>query len=769
MRNVLLTLVALFMASTALADSFLYVEDFSVLNTQRTVTVPVKASFNGRVSGFQVDVTYPEGLTPVSIQKGSDLTVNYLNIDGEEVGQEATMFQNNEAMTRIIGAFTIPGYWDPDGDGDYQSYGVVKWEAGDYDEMFYLTMSIGDSFEGGVIELNTEVGSGKDTRGGTVVDLGENQHVFTQICNVTVEENLRDLMGEVVFGDLDTGVGRLSITYTGDEIVTLTVTLNGEVVELDSRGYLQLPSHGAWHIDVLVEAAGCRPLMASHDVEFKYETPAPVITSTLTDTEVLVAIEWPQSDGEQIYNGQYAYERTDVDQTYEVEAYTTDGDMHYESVHAHASIDVPARTVTPPTPPTDEYALTIADAEILHGKTVVIPVSMTNAGPVTAFQTDLYLPEGFELQNVELTDRKGDHVLINNVMGDGSVRLLCYSPSLLPFNDNEGVLFNLTVKVPESAAGDYPLYLKKNYLTTPAMVDGAMTYVEVRCGDATSNLNVWSYLPGDANGDGVVDVTDVVVTAQYILGLNPNPFVFEAADMSGDEEITVTDAVRITNLILNPSLIDLMRAPKPVRDNHDMMSGEDLQLSTGETRTVAIALDNDLDYTAFQLDIDLPDGLSADNFRLTDRAGSHALDANMLDNGKLRVMCYSPMLAIIDGNEGALLTFDVTATGGASGEIMVDGIEMVTGACQTVYLNGFAMMVNNGLTVAKEIAGDLRIYAEGQNIIVESPIAQRVMITDITGRAYSVDVAEGRTEIPARSSGVVIVKAGDKVAKLMIK
>lgn len=769
MRNVLLTLVALFMASTAMADSFLYVEDFSVLNTQRMVTVPVKAQFNGRVSGFQLDVTYPEGLTPVSIQKGSDLTVTYQNIDGEDVSQEASMFQNNETLTRFMSAFAVPGYWDPDGDGEYQSYGVVKWEAGDYDEMFYLTMSIGDGFEGGVIVLETGVGSGKDDRGGTVADLGENQQTYTSECIVTVEENLRDLMGEVVFGELDTSVGRLSITYTGDEIVTLSVTLNGEPAELDSRGYLQLPSHGAWHIDVLVEAAGCRPLSASHDVEFKYETPAPVITTRLTDTEVIVEIDWPQSDGEQIYNGQYSYERTDVDQTYDVEAYTTDAGRNYESVHAYATIFVPARELTPPVPPTDEYALTIADAEILHGKTVVIPVSMTNASPVTAFQTDLYLPEGFELQDVELTDRKGDHVLINNVMGDGSIRLLCYSPSLLPFNDNEGVLFNLTVKVPDSAAGDYPLYLKKNYLTTPTMVDGSMNYVEVRCGDATSNLNVWSYLPGDANGDGVVDVTDVVVTAQYILGLNPNPFVFEAADMSGDQEITVTDAVLITNLILNPTLIDLMRAPVPVRDNHDMMSGEDMQLSIGETRTVAITLDNDLDYTAFQLDIDLPDGLTADNFRLTDRAGSHALDANMLENGKLRVMCYSPMLAIIDGNDGALLTFDVTAAGGANGEIMVDGIEMVTGTCQTVYLEGFAMMVNNEPTVAKEIAGDLRIYAEGQNIVVESPIAQRIMITDVSGRAYSVDVTEGRTEIPARSSGVVIVKAGDKVAKLMIK
>jgi len=39
----------------------------------------------------------------------------------------------------------------------------------------------------------------------------------------------------------------------------------------------------------------------------------------------------------------------------------------------------------------------------------------------------------------------------------------------------------------------------------------------------------------------------------------------------------------------------------------------------------------------------------------------------------------------------------------------------------------------------------------------------------VAGHAYSVDVVEGRTVIPARNSGVVVVKAGEKTAKLMIK
>ena len=83
-----------------------------------------------------------------------------------------------------------------------------------------------------------------------------------------------------------------------------------------------------------------------------------------------------------------------------------------------------------------------------------------------------------------------------------------------------------------------------------------------------------------------------------------------------------------------------------------------------------------------------------DRFRLTDRAGSHAFDVNTLANGKTRALCYSPALTAISGNEGAVLTFDVTATGLVAGDITVDGIELVTTDCQPVRLNGFAIGVN---------------------------------------------------------------------------
>ncbi|MCM1066722.1 MAG: S8 family serine peptidase [Muribaculaceae bacterium] len=58
---------------------------------------------------------------------------------------------------------------------------------------------------------------------------------------------------------------------------------------------------------------------------------------------------------------------------------------------------------------------------------------------------------------------------------------------------------------------------------------------------------------GDANGSGEVDVADVITTVNHAAGMNPRPFIFDAADMNHDSEIDILDVVGIIRTILNPS------------------------------------------------------------------------------------------------------------------------------------------------------------------------------------------------------------------------
>jgi hypothetical protein len=59
--------------------------------------------------------------------------------------------------------------------------------------------------------------------------------------------------------------------------------------------------------------------------------------------------------------------------------------------------------------------------------------------------------------------------------------------------------------------------------------------------------------PGDVNGDGLVNVTDIVATVNYIMEKPSEGFNKEAADLNGDGKINVTDIVMMVKIIMEAS------------------------------------------------------------------------------------------------------------------------------------------------------------------------------------------------------------------------
>ncbi len=55
-------------------------------------------------------------------------------------------------------------------------------------------------------------------------------------------------------------------------------------------------------------------------------------------------------------------------------------------------------------------------------------------------------------------------------------------------------------------------------------------------------------IPGDANGDGVVDFIDIITIIQYFEGEDPEPFYFENADVNQDGVIDLLDVIATTNI-----------------------------------------------------------------------------------------------------------------------------------------------------------------------------------------------------------------------------
>lgn len=109
----------------------------------------------------------------------------------------------------------------------------------------------------------------------------------------------------------------------------------------------------------------------------------------------------------------------------------------------------------------DNYdnTLMFGDLTTAAGKEVVLPIKMKNTCDISAYQFDLYLPEGFTvavdedgMEKIEVGSRTTSrrHVIDCAKQKDGSVRVMSYSMKNALFKGEHGAVAEITVK----AAGD---------------------------------------------------------------------------------------------------------------------------------------------------------------------------------------------------------------------------------------------------------------------------------------------------------------------------
>ena len=188
MKKFLFTLAALLMAGTAFADSYLYCDDVTITQAQieagERVEVKVKAHFDARVSAFDCSINIPTSWklfsdeNPGMLRKGSGMTITCTDGFGDPINIAAGLSGN---AYHAIGVFTENGYVDG------VSYGVAKWEAGDYEWMYSFYIIPQPGMETTTLTVTSIPSSGADTRGGTVNDNGD-YHEYTKTFTVTVEQ-----------------------------------------------------------------------------------------------------------------------------------------------------------------------------------------------------------------------------------------------------------------------------------------------------------------------------------------------------------------------------------------------------------------------------------------------------------------------------------------------------------------------------------------------------------------------------------------------------
>ncbi|MBO5747541.1 MAG: Ig-like domain-containing protein, partial [Muribaculaceae bacterium] len=275
--------------------------------------------------------------------------------------------------------------------------------------------------------------------------------------------------------------------------------------------------------------------------------------------------------------------------------------------------------------------------------------------------------------------------------------------------------------------------------------------------------------PGDVNNDASVNVTDIVTVASYIVGKTTDVFIFEAADMTKDGSINIVDIVAIANIILSDNSESNVLAQRCAPNSSDVIKIEDFAAGKNQSQQVAIEMTNASDYSACQMDIRLPKGMSIAECELASVATDHMVAYRELPDGAVRVLVYSLTCRTLpDSEEGIIRLRTTTDNQFEGGEIVVENILFADRGQNEYRLYDSVANVNLATGVsATEV--DCVVYAENQSIVIISPCDQQATISSVDGVSRTYSLNEGRNEIDAPQAGVFIVTLAGQTSKVMVK
>ena len=96
---------------------------------------------------------------------------------------------------------------------------------------------------------------------------------------------------------------------------------------------------------------------------------------------------------------------------------------------------------------------------------------------------------------------------------------------------------------------------RNNRVTSEQHNNPIYTFSMPNCKSLALTALFESYVLGDVNRDGYVNITDVTALVDIVLGKvtlenNPNNYDFDAADVDRNGEITITDVTALVNIVL---------------------------------------------------------------------------------------------------------------------------------------------------------------------------------------------------------------------------
>lgn len=196
--------------------------------------------------------------------------------------------------------------------------------------------------------------------------------------------------------------------------------------------------------------------------------------------------------------------------------------------------------------------LYINDFGIVAGEIKTIALILDNDTAYSAFQTDIYLSNGLEIEQEDgeyVIDLNSDraarsHVVSTYKREDGAIRVFVTSQNLATFKGNSGDVAYIQIKATSNFPGSGTIKLRNSIAAEANATRHVLPDCESTAGEQTA-------LKGDVNGDGEVNIADINVIVDIILGGSVDTATMSRADVNDDGEVIIADINAVIDIILS--------------------------------------------------------------------------------------------------------------------------------------------------------------------------------------------------------------------------
>ena len=206
---------------------------------------------------------------------------------------------------------------------------------------------------------------------------------------------------------------------------------------------------------------------------------------------------------------------------------------------------------------------------------------------------------------------------------------------------------------------------------------------------STFRVEAVQLLDGDVNNDGKVNGADIVSVINYVLDDNI------LGDVNGDGRVNGADIVAVINYVLDFNGVrEYVHRISSIEENRNKETAE--MNATITTEGVNLNLMGGESFTAFQLTLTLPDGVSLNGVEGNIlRLGNHELLFHKRKDGKYLVLGYAADNSCIEGDTGQFLMLQIS--GRMIGTALLTDVLFFTPNAETKQLNDISIDLETGI------------------------------------------------------------------------